>query len=224
MVTRNDALDALMREYIDDEGARLLEQEALWHGRVPESTDRAARAALAAAGSGAALGRARPAHGLPSAVAAVRALAMAAAAAAVVSVGAYAVSPAVRSFVSGLFAGEALTDARAARAPGEYVIPPLGDEYTVVDEGVGERLAYRWFTGPEYEVLVEIAYRLPEDMDGAENVEFIAAGGLWGTYCEAEDTCLAILRDRDVFILVEFWGGDRQAVLDYAERLVEANR
>ncbi|MBQ9331187.1 MAG: hypothetical protein IJ221_09465, partial [Oscillibacter sp.] len=40
-------LTALLRDYAQDEGARLLEEEALWRGRVPPSIDRVAEEALA---------------------------------------------------------------------------------------------------------------------------------------------------------------------------------
>ena len=104
------------------------------------------------------------------------------------------------------------------------MIPDPGEEYAVTDEAVSQTLVYRWYSSREKELLVEIAYRLPEEQTLDGPVEYRAVGGMWGTYAEAERTRLLILRDSDVLILIELFGGEEEELKAYAQHLAEANR
>lgn len=221
--------DALMEQYVDSRGADLLRQEPDWRGEIPEHTRRAAenafRTVRTCAAAGAPLphitGSAAGAAGHASAAAAgLKLLSLAVAASAVIGAGAYAVSPAVRTFTMELMG---ISERAQGREPAAYVIPDPGGSFTLSDEAVGAQMSYRWFSSATQELIVEIAYEVPEEMEPGEDPEVVTVGPLWGTLTRTERTQLLILRDGDVYIILEYFHADRDELLSYAERLVAVN-
>lgn len=217
--------DYLMREYRLE---RLLSQEAYLRRQVPASTDRAAERAFAqmqaAVVSGAPVSI-RPAKAAGASIPA-RALAVAVSAAVLVGAGAYAASPSVRAYAQRAVTAHAQADgtaSRRARQPRDYVIPSPGEGFEVTEESESERMTARWFTARRQQVLVEIAYKLPDELVKTADVEFVTVGGLPGTVYETDGIELMILRDGDVYILIEYFNADRQELTDYAEALAALN-
>ena len=234
MAAKEAKFESLMQAYAawEDEEIRAAERE--WHDKVPDSLDRAVHelcagalpaAPLLLSGSAAVQVCARGGKATSAGLKAVKGAAIGLAAAALVTAGAYTFSPAVRELAAGLFRCETVTEQvrASARSPADYSIPSPGEGYALTDEARGERLYYRWFTAPRRQLLVEIAYRLPEDVTQSENVELVELGGLWGTLSEAVGTELLILRDGEVFILIELFNGSREELMEYAEALTAAN-
>ena len=234
MARRNDWLEKLLWEYAAAEDRRLSAAEQTWRRRVPPELDETVRRLQ----SGdlppkPLLGRPCPARSLPHAaparaaggLTAGRVTLLSAAAAALLAGGAYTLSPPLRAAVNALFCPPAQQQEEHVqqRTPREYVLPSPGEEFTVTDEAVGETMQGRWYTSEEMEVLVQVAYRLPEDTSHTENVELVTVGRLWGTYHEAGGTRLLILRDGEVFIHIEFWGAEKETLFAYAELLAAAN-
>lgn len=207
--------DRLMRDYALD---RLVERQDELNAAVPDSTDRAAEQAFrkmeAMVSSGAYSGAARAG----AAAAAAKAVVISVTAAAVLCAGSYALSPTVRSAVDGLVGIEAPAP---SKQPGEYIIPSPGEDFSVTDEAEGERMAARWFKSDRQQVMVQIAYRMPEDIDTGQ--EFITVGGLPGTLTEADDTETLTLRDGTVIIRIQYFNADREELIGYAERLISMN-
>lgn len=220
---------AMLREMLNDEGGALLEEERRWHDRVPAQLDRTAMACLSAPSAAAAERPIRtPSLPASAALSGWRLALAGLGAAALLAAGTVAAVPALRARVVSLLPAPAVQETEApgllGDSPGDYQIPLPGPDYTVTDEARSERLAYRWFTSPDRELLVKIAYRLQEDRAAGGETEYVQLGPLWGTYCEADSTRLLILRDGPVFLLFESWGGTREELVEYAERLIASNR
>lgn len=234
MRKNEDWLGELMREYALRLDRTIERDEREWRDRVPESLDN--RVAALAAGAipfEPALDRLMP---RPSTVVkkaasaaakggmALKAIAITVAAAAAVSAGACAASPAVRGRVGGLLAACArISDTRSALSPGDYIIPSPGEGFTVTDEAKSANMHGCWFTSDDREALVQIAASLPEGTEVSEDAEAIPVGDRWGTIEETESTCVLILNDGGVMIRVEFWGAQRDEVIDYAAGLLAEN-
>ena len=93
---------------------------------------------------------------------------------------------------------------------------------TVTDEAAGENMVYRWFNGGRRQVLVEIAAQLPEGDATVADAEAVAVGGVPGFYSESARTLLLV--DGETKLLIRYWNGGREEIMEYAETLVEANR
>lgn len=223
----NREFEILMREHIDRRGAWLLSENARWAGSVPEHTDRAAEKAFRTLSACAAAGAPLP---VPSVLArsakaaavgaGIKALAVTLAASAVIGAGAYAAAPKVHELLG---AAHSVTANARHLAPADYVIPDPGGDFTLTDEGASNKMAYRWFGSPEQELIVEIAYALPDEAVQDEKIEVMNAGSMWGTVSEAEHTQLLILRDGDVFIVIEYFNAGREELAAYAEAFAQAN-
>lgn len=211
-VITDDALDSLLYELFERKSAALAETEAYWHDRVPERFRNAGRDALLMLSAPAARVR-TPRRGLALGLAAVLA-------AGAVSAGALALSPSLRGRASALF-GAAYTEPLREREPMDYVIPSPGEEFTVRDEAAGQAMVYRWYGAEHSMVLVEIARELPEDAAQTEDAEAVTVGGMWGSYCA--DTRSLLLHDGAVSILIQYWNGEREDILAYAEAFAAAN-
>lgn len=217
--------DALMREYVDRRGGALLAEEELWRDRVPDRADAAAektfRRLRACAATGVPLPT--PASILPAAGAAAKAVktvALTLAAAGVIGAAAYTAAPVLRDARGG---GIAAVRRAAERKPAEYVIPDPGGDLTVTDEGSSGKMAYRWFGSPEQELIVEIAYAVPEELAGDGQGEITAVGSMWGELWHGEHTELLVLHDGAICITIEYFNADRDELMAYAESLVRAN-
>lgn len=219
-----DIFESMMRELVQTEGAKLLEEEKVWRGRVPEHIDKTAHLALSAGAAAQA-----PIRAGFAARHAVRAAAGIVAAAIAVTGGTLAVSPAARARAAELFGGaEAASGAYVARrsekTPGDYVIPAPGGDYTVTDEASSERIRYKWFTSSEREVLVEVAYRLASGAYDAADAEFVfLSDGSMGTYREDDSSASVVLQDGEIDIRITFSNAVQEDVLSYTEQLIAAN-
>lgn len=218
MSISDEVLDELFREYERQEEKRCKAVNEQWKSRVPESMDSMVRAL--ALGAIPAKPKLMKAVAAGSAAVALKVTAVAVASALTLGVGAYAVSPAVRDCVDSIISGKAYDQ---KRGPKDYVIPDPGEDYSLTDEASGENMTAKWFTSDKAELMVQIAYRLPEDPNSSENVDLVTVGPLWGTYQEAENTGLLILRDGEILILIETWGAERAELMSYAEMLVQSN-
>ena len=109
------------------------------------------------------------------------------------------------------------------RSPGAYTIPSPGEEYAVSDELTSDSLAYKWFTYNDHEVLVLIAYSLPESEAEPGEREAAAVGDAAGWYSESGESRVLELRDGGVLIRVVFYNAERDDVFDYAGRLLSEN-
>jgi len=232
MPDHTDTFDSMMRELVQTEGSRLLEEEKTWKGLVPDEIDKAVFAALGGtAAVAAAAATAAPAVKAAKAAFLAKRIAGAAAgilaAAVLVTGGSYAAIPAFREAADETLAGigigpAAHTETVQALTPGGFSIPSPGEGYEITDESTGERVSYKWFTSSENEVLVEVGYRVTEQTgDAAEAV--VLGNGAAGTYCEEGNTKTVFLRDGDVNIRVTFSNAEREDVLSYAELLLSAN-
>lgn len=211
-------LTALFREYRAD---CLLSGEAHWRGEIPPSAERAAERAFAAMDACAA---GVPLTAAGGAAAALKALAITVAASAVLCAGSYAAVPAAREYAASLFGGSQRTEEPAGGlAPGQYAIPSPGEGFRVTDEAVNERLAARWFRSDRQQVLVEIAYTLPEELAAPHEAEYVSVAGRDGTVYAADGAEYLILRDGDVYIFIAYFNADRQELLDYAALLAAQN-
>lgn len=218
--------DYLMREYGLD---LLLSREEELRRQVPESTDRAAERAFeqmqlaVASGVPVRVGRAKAA----GASAAVKTLAVAVSASVLIGVGVCAASPAVSERARSLMPQSRIRAEqgadRPAKKPGDYIIPSPGEDFEVTDESQSERVTARWFTAERSQVLVEIAYKLPDELVRTEDIEYVTAGGLPGTLYETEEMSILILWDGDVYILIEYFNAGDSALMDYAAALAATN-
>ena len=210
-------LESLLRELTEVKGEALLEEEADWHDRVPEAFRAAGLAALALA---------RPRKRTPPLAGRPLIAALSLVTAAAVAAGAYAASPALRAAARGLFPPQAVsTEAPvSARAPGGYVIPSPGADYTLWEGTDTETLQYRWFTAGERAVLVEIAYRLPNGNALPADAQPVVLDRLVGWGYEQDGAQFLLLRDGETSILLSMIGGDKEALWDYAELFAEANQ
>lgn len=224
-------LTALFAEY---RGDLLLAGEARWRSEVPDSTERAAERAfsamdaciaaglpLAAAGTSAAKGTGAAAIRAAGGLGALKIVAITLAASAVIGAGGYAAVPAVREYVHSLVQASETTG--TGRTPQEYDIPSPGEEFWIEQEVSNERLAVRWFRSDTQLYLVEIAYELPEGYELTESPSYVTVGGRPAALYEAEDTALLILREGELSVLVECFHADRQALMDYAEKLINGD-
>ena len=231
---KNEAVFAqMMRDMAAVEGSRLLKDEDAWRERVPESTDRAALAALgltaaAAAGMAAKAGKRSvglAARGLGK-LGALKAAVLAVTAAALLSVGTIAAVPTLRHAVVERFASapqSVSAPVEHQKAPGEYTVPSPGADFELTDGAENERLVYRWFTFDRQEALIQIARRLPEDeLDGSPG-ETVMVGGTVGVYRTSGERQVLLLRDGDVWIRIVFFAQERGALMDYAARLAAEN-
>jgi hypothetical protein len=131
--------------------------------------------------------------------------------------------------VTGLLAGtdrpaasETLQPRRAV--PGDYVIPSPGEDFTVTETVDDQRLVCRWFTSAEQELMVQIAYKLPLEITGAEGTEIIDLNGrVAAVYLEQGEQKLVELRDGEILLQIEYYNADKEEVLAYAAALAEAN-
>lgn len=230
MTERKDELyGAIFKEMAETEGKKLLREEKSWRKRVPEAVDAAAMAAI--------LGmpfdppaktpekltiKAPKAAGLSAA--AVTAVSLAAAAA--IGVGAYAGVPAVRDSVNGAFssfgsviAGKAVKSVE----PGVIEIPSPGDEFVITDEVRSDRIAYKWFTSEDSEVLVEVAYNMLLSSGEQENAEKVNIGGVEGYYYRSDDKELLTMKKDEVYIRIAYFNSDRAELERYASELIRQN-
>lgn len=220
-----DVFESMMRELVQTEGAKLLEEEKLWRGRVPRDIDSAARMALS---SGAIIKAAAPVKAGIAAGHGARIAAAIVAAAVAVSGGIYAASPAVRARTAELFGGSGASTGifaarQAEKSPADYIIPAPGEDYEITDEATGDSMRYIWFTSSEREVLVEIANRLTDGAyDPGAEILFLSDGSM-GAYSGGEDSASLVVQDGDIDIRVTFSNAEQDDVLSYAELLIAAN-
>lgn len=217
--------DTLMREYRID---RLLSQEEELSALVPESTDRAAERAFEqmrlAVATGAPVSF-RPTKAAGASLGA-KAAAIAVSAAVLAGAGTCAISPAAREYAVRAISAviqSVQPEKSAARQPGAYIIPSPGEDFTVTDESQSERMTAKWFAGGRRQMLVEIAYKLPDELVKTEDIEYVTVGGLPGTLYETEGMELLVLRDGSVYILIEYFNAGREALMEYAEALLAQN-
>lgn len=204
-----EEFDALLEESLRYTGDRLYEEDRTWRDSVPDSFASAARASVADPV------RTRPV--LPAAKGILLAAVLTLSAAGAVTAGVYYGSPAVREAVNRRIVA---ADAAQAKAPADYVIPDPWEEYELVDEAAGDSMVYKWFRKDKKQVLVEIGYRLPADMQLTG--EAVTVGGLEGVY-RAESPAV-LLHGDGVDIFIGCWNGSREDTLAYAAALIEANR
>lgn len=216
-VITDEAFGELFREMLERKGSSLNREEAQWRGRVPESFKASGRAALAAL----AVSPKAPKLRFPGAGRILLTAAVTLAAAGTVTAGAKYAVPAVKAYIE---SRPAVTQsvAESARDPREYAIPAPWEDYTIQDEASGERMVYKWFGGGRKQLLVEIAWQLPEDSNQPGELETVFFGDLWGTYCEENRSLL--LHDGAVSVYIRYWNGGREDVLAYAEAFIEANQ
>ena len=223
----DERFGSMIEEMVRAEGDELLKTEELWHAAVPKSTDAAALAAIGTVlpYAAPAVGRAAAGSGL---LKAAKAAAIALGAAAVVAVGAVTVSPTLRGEVSALLSGaerpavvQSVQQQRAV--PGAYVIPSPGEDFAVTQTVDDERLVCRWFTSDTQELMVQIAYKLPQEITGLADTEPVEVNGTSAVYLEQGDQKLLELRDREVVIQIEYFNAEKDEVLAYAALLAEAN-
>ena len=226
----NTWFETLQRDYIEQEGTRLLALEQTWHDRVPEQLDRAVERTVKDAHS-------RAEKGLPilllptypwrrsgrvTSRVALRGAALGLAGVAAVSAGAYKLAE------SGARQAEPAPSAeltrsvaeRTAREPEEYSIPSPGEDYSLVEEAEGSRVRYAWFRSGEREILVELLFYAPEQPEPAEPIQI---GPLSGTLSESNIMQTLTLRDQTLYLVLQSVNVEREALLAYAAALVEAN-
>ncbi len=229
----DERFGSLMKEMVRTEGEELLKVEETWHAAVPKSTDEAAMAAIgtvmpfaAPAAGSAAAGHAAAGAAVGKAV---KTAAVALAALAVVAVGAVTVSPTLRDNVSALLTGgnssavsQSVHQGRAV--PGDYMIPSPGEGFTVTQAVDDERLLCRWFTSDVQELMVQVAYKLPAEIAGAEGSEPVRLGEtIAAVYFEQGEQKIVELRDGEIVLQVEYFNAEKDEVLAYAALLAEVN-
>lgn len=217
-----DEFDMLMYELVHEEGPRLLEENRRFRDKVPPRSEASARAVIAALGAGTAAKRALGLAGQGKLLTLAAAVTLTAA----ITGGALIASPTVRQHAGRAVSAvvETVTAQRAAsRAPGDYIIPSPGEEFTVQESVDTDTLAYVWFAAGDRAALVEIASKLPEGTAIPEDAEPMPIGGTVGLCYEIDAAQYMIWQDGGVTILISLKNEDRQALLDYAERFAAAN-
>lgn len=215
--------DTLMEELLRVDGERLLAINRSRAADVPAGVDAAARRALGQLGKTAAAGRAA-AGGVARRVVLPAVVGLAAVTA--VTAGGLAASPALRDRAADAlgFLSDTAPRRVQTRSPADYVIPSPGEDFTVQEEASGGTVVYKWFASDTKAVLVEIAGRLPEDAAVPEEAEPAAVEGGVGWYYELDAANYFRFTDGGAEILISFRNADRETLLAYAERFIEANR
>ena len=229
--TDADALfQALTREFALRMDRQIEREDREWSDRVPESMDRMAAGLLSGSlpavyifGEPTVIHSAKRLARRASRALAVRITAVALAASAAVGAGGYAASPALRETVSAVLTAQR-SETAPERTPGEYVIPSPGEGFSVTDEAVGTKTRGCWFTSADREMLVQIACRLPEGAELSDDAELLFVDDVPAYYEQTDTTRVLLLRDGGVLIRIEIWGAEQEELIDYARRLLEANR
>lgn len=220
----------MQRDYIEQEGARLLALEQTWRDRVPEQLDQAVERTVKDAHSRAERGLPilllptypwRRGSRIPSRVA-LRGAALGLAGVAAVSAGAYKLAGHSTRQAEPASPAEPMHSAleRTAREPEEYSIPSPGEEYSLVEEAEGSRVRYVWFRAGEREILVELLFYAPEQPESAEPIQ---VGPLSGTLSESNIMQTLTLRDQELYLVLQSVNVEREELLKYALAVVEAN-
>ena len=211
-----EEFDALLEKALKYNGDRLYEEDRQWHDKVPESFEKTGLDTLTA--MSAALAKpAKPRVGFGKKLLVAAVLSLSAAGA--VTAGVYYGSPQVRDRVNERIVA---SSAAAERRPADYAIPDPWEDYELRGEAYTDTMTYKWFVHERKQVIVEIAYNLPEGMDDLSGGEAVAVGGVPGVYSAAEQAIL--LHDGGVDIFIGYWNGSREDTLAYAEALLDANR
>lgn len=206
--------DRLLQDYALD---RLVQQRDALNAQVPESMDRAAEAAFQKMGAMAAAGAYTGIPKIGAGLAAVKAAVISVTAAAVLIAGSCALVPVIRSAVD----RAAIEETAKAKAPADYEIPSPGDDFTVTDEASSERIAARWFKSDHQQVMVQIAYSLPDS--SLVGQEYAAVCGIPAAVTETDDTQILTIQHGDVFIQIQYFNAERAELIAYAERLISMN-
>lgn len=206
--------DALLEDALRDAGSRLYRDDLAWRERVPEHFTRAGRDAIAAMSTA----LVKPAKHLGFGKKLILGAALTLSAVGMVTAGAYYGSPAIRECVNTRIAA---ASAEAERRPMDYVIPDPWEEYELRGEAYSDTMIYKWFVHDRKQVIVEIAYNLPEGMDELSGGESVTVGDVPGVYSETEQAIL--LHHGGIDIYIGCWNGSREDAIAYAAALLAAN-
>lgn len=226
--------DELMRDARIERFLRLNED-----GAVPEHIDAAAENAFEAMRAWAAVGAvpaaaggaafARSAGGIRH-ISGLKVAAITVGAAALIGAGGYIASPAVRGAIDSAIqiqsretGSVSVREAQEQKHPGDYIIPDPGDGFTLREEVAADHTAARWFEDGNRQLMVQIAWQLPEEPDEDDRLKTVVVGGIPGTLYDVDGDKQLILRDGRVVILIKMWQADTDEILAYASALTEAN-
>ena len=216
-------IEQLLQLMACEDGKALLNEESAWESRVPAGVDEAAKAAKAAAAAGTAAPWLAPAKAATTIAKRIAAGVAAVAVITGISAAAYRVSPSLREAAAPLLSSLPFVSSLAGEeaAPGDYIIPSPGEGFAVSEEFSSDTLVYRWFKSEDADVLVQVAYVLPQI--GAQDAESIQVGALQGICASADGSTYVEMRDGDILIRIVWSGSDREALLAYADTFEAAN-
>ncbi len=224
----NAWFETLQQDYIEQEGERLMALEREWHGRVPERMDRLAATTVSDA-------RSRVDAGLPlflvppgqkskgyNLLRTVKTTAIVLTAATAVAAGTYTLL--AQGTAPGRSAVEAtqptLQNTAMTQDASEFQIISPGDEFEIAEQMDGNRVSYVWFKSSEGEILVELLFYEPEPFADAEAIRI---GALDGELSERDVLLTLTLRYGTNYLVIKSAHLEREDVLNYAARLIEAN-
>ncbi len=102
----------------------------------------------------------------------------------------------------------------------EFQIISPGDEFEIAEQMDGNRVSYVWFKSSEGEILVELLFYEPEPFADAEAIRI---GALDGELSERDVLLTLTLRYGTNYLVIKSAHLEREDVLNYAARLIEAN-